>query len=191
MNIGIFSGSFNPIHIGHLILANYITEFSDIDQIWFLVTPLNPLKENKDLLDEDLRLKMAQIAIKGFEKLSVSDFEFHLPKPSYTIHTLQELKKKHKQHTFSLIIGADNWSYFDKWKDGAQIIEEFDVYVYPRLNFPIIVNENLREKVKVLNSPIIEISSTFIRNSLKSNKNIQAFVPNLVYKYIQDNNLYI
>lgn len=190
MNIGIFSGSFNPIHIGHLILANYITEFSDIDEVWFLVTPQNPFKENEDLLDEDLRLEMTELAVKDFNKIKVSDIEFNLPKPSYTINTLNVLEEKYPDCNFSLIIGADNWEVFALWKDYEEILEQYKIYVYPRLGHSVAMLSKYKKKVEVLDSPIVEISSTFIRNSLRKKKNVKAFLPEGVYRYIEEKQLY-
>lgn len=190
MNIGIFSGSFNPIHIGHLILANYIVEFTNIEEVWFLVTPQNPFKQNEDLLPEDIRLKMVHIALANYKKISASDFEFNLPRPSYTINTLEQLKETYPEHTFSLIIGGDNWESFDKWKDSNRLIDLFNIYVYPRLNHRIEVPLEIQQKIKILDSPIVEISSTFIRENIKKGKNIQAFVPESVYNFIKTNKLY-
>lgn len=191
MKIGIFSGSFNPIHIGHIILANYITEFTDIDEVWLLVTPQNPFKKDQELADEDARLEMVRIATGKYPKLKASDFEFKLSKPSYTINTLKELEKAYLQHTFSLIIGADNWLAFDKWKDSKEIIDNYHVCVYPRLNYGV-ENIDLQNKygVNILNAPVIEISSTFIRESIYNNKNIEAFLPENVYSYILKKRLY-
>lgn len=190
MNIGIFSGSFNPIHIGHLILANYITEFTDINEIWFLVTPQNPLKENAELLDEQLRLKMVELGLVDYPQLKASDFEFSLSRPSYTINTLEALSKEYPEHNFSLIIGADNWVVFDRWKDSEEILKNHKVYVYPRLDCRISIPKKFKNRVEALESPILEISSTFIRDSIKEEKNIKVFLPDAVYNYIKDNNLY-
>lgn len=190
MNIGIFSGSFNPIHIGHLILANYITEFTDMDEIWFLVTPQNPLKENTNLLDEQLRLEMVEKGLIDYPKLKASDFEFSLPRPSYTINTLDALSEQYPEHNFSLIIGADNWVVFDRWKDSENIIKKYKVYVYPRLDCRISIPKKFKNRVEALESPILEISSTFIRDSIRNGKNIKVFLPDSVYKYIKKNNLY-
>lgn len=190
MNIAVFSGSFNPIHIGHLILGNYLTEFTDIDEVWYVVTPHNPLKEQTDLLNEEERFKMVELALLDYPKLIASDFEFSLSKPSYTINTLNALRETFSQHRFSLLIGADNWITFDKWKDYQSIIKNYDIYVYPRLGSNILLSEEGQNHIKLLDSPIVEISSTFIRKSISDNKNIRAFLPDKVYEYIVDRGLY-
>lgn len=190
MNIGIFSGSFDPVHIGHMIIANYITEFTDIDEIWFLISPQNPFKKDNIMTDELFRLQMVQLAVEEYTEFKASDFEFTLPQPSYTINTLQKLKEKYPKHTFSLIIGGDNWEAFDKWKDHESIIADHHIYVYPRLDYSISVADNLKDRVTVLDSPIIEISSTFIRKCINEGKNIKAFLPDKVFDYIRKRNLY-
>ncbi|MEN9919401.1 MAG: hypothetical protein RL662_1837 [Bacteroidota bacterium] len=190
MNIGIFSGSFNPIHIGHLVLANYITEYTSLDEVWLLVTPHNPLKNNVVLLDESLRLEMCRLALNDFPKIKISDIEFRLARPSYTIDTLRALDDQYPQHTFSLIVGADNWAIFDKWKNHTQIIDKYKLYVYPRLGHSVEVANEWSERVEILDSPIIEISSTFIRQGLYEGKNMRAFLPQDVYEFIQKNKLY-
>lgn len=190
MKIGIFSGSFNPIHIGHMVLANFITEFTDIDEVWFLVTPQNPLKEDTFLLDEDIRFEMTKEALANFPKLKASDFEFSLPKPSYTVHTLEALSKAYPENSFSLIIGADNWESFDRWRDFEGILEQYRIYVYPRLGYRISISKKLKDSVEALNSPIIEISSTFIREGLTKGKDMQAFLPESVYLYIKERGVY-
>lgn len=186
---GILSGSFNPIHTGHLILAQYMTQYEDLDEIWFVVSPHNPLKDQNDLTDENLRLEMTRLAVEGFPAFKCCDIEYTLPTPSYTVHTLNELKKKHPEREFTLIIGADNWLIFDKWKDYKEILSSTPILIYPRTGYPI------KEKIsypdiKLTSAPCIEISSTFIRNAIRENKNMNFFLPENVYKYILCNNLY-
>ena len=189
--IGIFSGSFNPIHIAHLILANYITEFTYIDEVWFVVTPHNPLKAVSGLADEKSRLEMCNIAIQDMEKLKVSEIEFSMPKPSYTIDTLDKLKEKYPDFNFSLIIGADSWNELHLWKSFERLKNEFKILIYPRLSQEVIIEEPYKSNVQLCNAPIFQISSTFIRSSIKENKNMQAFLPNGVYEYIQQSMLYL
>lgn len=188
--VGIFSGSFNPIHIGHVILANYITEFTHIDEVWFVITPHNPLKQTNELAGENCRLLMCQIALRGMEKLKVSEIEFSMPKPSYTIDTLDRLKKDYPHLDFSLIIGADNWRKFHLWRNYERIREENKVLIYPRLGEELIVDKQFSDNVQVCNAPIVEISSTFVRSSIRDGKNISAFLPNGVYEYISTHKLY-
>ncbi len=191
MNIGIFSGSFNPIHVGHLILANYIVEYTDVDEVWLLVSPQNPWKVgDEDLLDENIRLEMTRLATDEYPKLKVSDFEFALPRPSYTINTLDALNEKYPEHNFSLIIGADNWSAFENWKNYERIIKDYKVKIYPRLDHRISVSPKLKKTVEALDSPIIEISSSFIREAVSEGKDVRAFLPTEVYEYIKEKGLY-
>lgn len=189
MNIGIFSGSFNPIHIGHLMLANYITEFTEIDEIWFIVSPQNPLKED-GMLDEKIRLQMVELALKDYAKLKASDFEFSLPKPSYTINTLEALKVKYPEHEFMLIIGGDNWDVFKSWKNYDKILENYLIKVYPRLDYKIMIPTRFEKQVEILDSPIIEVSSTFIRESFEEGRDIKAFLPRSVYDFIKEKRIY-
>ena len=190
MNIAIFSGSFNPIHMGHLILGNYVTEFTDIDEAWYLVTPQNPLKENLNLLDEATRLEMVNIALEAYPKLKASDFEFTLPLPSFTINTLEALSEKYPQHTFSLLIGADNWQVFDKWKDYKKLIQNYRMLIYPRPGYSSLSTKD-KGDIKILTSPIIDVSSTFIRQSIFDKRDVKAFLPEKVYQFIKDKKLYI
>lgn len=179
MLTGIFSGSFNPIHIGHLALANWICEFGGVDELWFLVSPQNPLKEEAGLMDERIRLGFVQSAIAGYSKFKASDFEFRLPRPSYTINTLRALQKAYPERHFALIIGADSWCGFPKWKDYEAILSEFDLIVYPRKGYEIVIPEHL-SNVKKVEAPLFDISSTFIRDSLKSGKDVRFFLPEAI-----------
>ena len=188
--IGLFSGSFNPIHNGHLILANYMCEFTTLDEVWLIVTPHNPLKDRQDMLDEESRLKMAELAVDKFENIKASDVELHMMRPSFTINTLEKLSGDYPDYNFTLIIGADNWTYFSKWKDYETIIENYNILIYPRNNYAVTIPESLKERVRLVNAPLIEISSTFIRQSIRDRKNIRAFLPPEVYDYIELNNLY-
>lgn len=188
--IGIFSGSFNPIHMGHIMLANYITEFSYIDEVWFVVTPHNPLKETNDLADENARLEMCKIAVQGMQQLKISDIEFSMPKPSYTIDTLDRLKLNYCQLDFTLIIGGDNWRNFHLWRESQRIAKENKILIYPRLGEEIIIDKALQHNVKFCNAPVLQISSSFIRSSIQEGKNIASFLPNGVYEYIITHKLY-
>lgn len=172
----IFSGSFNPIHIGHLVLANWICENTDIDQLWFMVTPHNPLKQKKDLINDDVRLKWVQDSIAGYDKFKASDFEFSLPQPSYTIDTLRALEEQYPEREFTLVMGADNWTQIKNWKEWENLIKKYNVLIYPRLGFELHIPSEYK-KVKKTEAPVIEISSSFIRESLKKNKDIRFFLP--------------
>lgn len=173
---GIFGGSFNPIHIGHLAIANYLCEFQGLDELWFMVSPQNPLKSGNDLLGDRERLEFVQTAIKDYPKFCACDFEFHLPKPSYTIHTLDKLKSTYPERKFYLIIGADNWVQFDKWKEAPRILRENDLLIYPRKDFHI-DKYTLPDNVHLIEAPLMEISSTFIRDSIRKGKDIRFFLP--------------
>ena len=189
MKIGLLCGSFNPVHNGHMIIANYMAEFTDIEQVWMIVSPHNPLKPAGDLLNDYQRLKMVELAIGNFKKIKASNVEFALSKPSYTINTLNHLKEKFPQHTFVLIIGSDNLALFDKWKNHEEILEQYQLYVYPRLNSE--ERKFYKDKnVKIINAPLIEISSTFIRTQIKNKKDIRYFLPEKVFDYIEDNHFY-
>lgn len=187
--VAIFSGSFNPIHIGHLVLANYVCEADLIDELWFMVTPQNPLKETQELADDLLRLEMVKCAIQGYPKFKLCDLEFKLPRPSYTINTLQELERSYPDYEFSLLIGADNWNKFDQWKDSKLILEHFKLIIYPRMNFEVLPH-SLPENVKLIHSPIIEISATELREKIKAGKDYRYFLHPTVHKFIQEHKLY-
>lgn len=178
--IGIYSGSFNPVHIGHLALANYLCEFEGVDEVWFLVTPHNPLKEQGELMDDEQRLRLVQLAVEGYPRFRASDFEFHLPRPSYSIHTLEALRRSYPDTEFTLIIGSDNWLCFDRWFEAKRIVSEFGLLIYPRPGFE--VDETmLPPHVRMVHAPCIEVSSTFVRQALRQGKDVRFFLPAKVY----------
>lgn len=186
---GIFGGTFNPIHLGHLALANYLCEENWVDELWFLITPQNPFKQEQTLLDNHLRMKMVEAAIAGYPRFKASDFEFKLPRPSYTVTTLQKLSETYPDREFVLIIGADNWAAFDKWKSPEEILRNHRILVYPRPGYEINPHE-LPAQVKAVNTPLLEISSTFIRESIASGKDIRYFLHPEVYRFIKQHQLY-
>lgn len=188
MKIGLFFGSFNPIHTGHLILANIMVETTDIDKVWFIVSPQNPFKKSNTLLHEFDRLDMVRQAIYDNYNLEVNDVEFHMPKPSYTIDTLAYLSDKHPNKEFKLIIGEDNLSHFHKWKNHEQILE-YGLYVYPRPHSKP-TNFHKHKNVKLVNSPMIDISATFIRNCVQKNQSIKYLVPQVVADMIEVKGFY-
>lgn len=173
---GIYSGSFNPIHIGHLALANWLCEFTEIEELWFLVTPHNPLKEKGDLMDDQLRFEWVKKAVANYPKFKASDFEFSLPQPTYSIYTLQALEKAYPNREFYFIMGADNWKYISRWFEYEKIISNYPILVYPRRGFDIEIPKQYTQ-VKKVEAPLIEISSTFIREAWKAGKDIRFFLP--------------
>lgn len=186
---GIFGGTFNPIHLGHLALANYLCEENWVDELWFLITPQNPFKQEQTLLDNHLRMKMVEAAIADYPRFKASDFEFTLPRPSYTVTTLQKLSETYPDREFVLIIGADNWAAFDKWKSPEEILRNHRILVYPRPGYEINPHE-LPAQVKAVNTPLLEISSTFVRESIASGKDIRYFLHPEVYRFIKQHQLY-
>ncbi|MDX1627825.1 MAG: nicotinate (nicotinamide) nucleotide adenylyltransferase [Fulvivirga sp.] len=190
MKVGLFFGSFNPIHVGHLIIANVMVETTDIDQTWFVVSPQNPFKNQKSLLHEFDRLDMVNAAIFDNYNLKATDVEFNMPKPSYTVDTLVYLKEKYPEHDFVLIIGGDNLKSFPKWKNHQKILEDYGLYVYPRPGAePSELTKH--ENVCMVQSPEMDISATFIRKCIKENRSIKYMVPDAVDEMIRAKKFYL
>lgn len=177
------------MHIGHMALANYMLSFTDLNQVWFVVSPQNPLKEKSTLLNQNQRLEMLELAINQHPKMRVSNIEFSLPIPSYTINTLAHLNEKYKTHDFSLIIGQDNLENFHKWKNYEEILNNYKLYVYPRQGYKSTKFES-HKNVVITQAPVIDISSTFIRNAIKEKKDIRFFMPHKVWEYVDEMNFY-
>jgi nicotinate-nucleotide adenylyltransferase len=189
MKVGLYFGSFNPIHIGHLAIANYFVSFTDIDQLWFVLSPHNPLKEKKTLLDDYQRLEIMHRAINRDDMFRVTDIEFRMPQPSYTMDTLTYLKEKHPKHEFVLIMGSDGLKHFHKWKNKEEIERHHTRYVYPRPGTP--EEEYQKHKnILIVDAPVMEISSSFIRQSIKEGKNVKYFMPPGAREYIDEMNFY-
>jgi nicotinate-nucleotide adenylyltransferase len=188
MKIGLFFGSFNPVHIGHLVIANYMVEFTDLQQLWFVISPHNPLKPKHSLLADHHRRTLMDIAVDDEPRFRISDIEFTMPQPSYTIDTLTWLREKHPSHNFVIIMGSDGLPTFDKWKNYRIIEEEYQRYVYPRPGYPVDPAEH--KNITVVNAPLLEISSSFIREAVSNGKDIRYFLPVKVYDYILEMNLY-
>lgn len=190
-NIGLYFGTFNPIHIGHLIIANHLVENSDLDEIWMVVTPHNPFKKKSSLLDNHHRLEMVYLATEGYEKIQPSDIEFKLPQPNYTINTLAHISEKHPNYKFSLIMGEDNLKSLHKWKNYEFILEDYNIYVYPRVSNGVVENQfKDHEKIHRVEAPIVQISSTMIRNAINEEKNCKPLLSDKVWKYIDEMNFY-
>ena len=191
MNIGLYFGTFNPIHVGHLAIANHLAEFSHLDKIWMVVTPQSPFKKKKTLLDDHQRLEMVYRATEPYPNLKPSDIEFGLSQPNYTVNTLAHLEEKYPDYKFSLIMGEDNLKGFHKWKNHDVILKNHEIYVYPRLSDDKIETQfHNHEKVHFVAAPIMEISSTFIRKSIKQGKNIRPLLPEAVWVYLDEMNFY-
>ena len=191
MKVGLYFGTFNPIHVGHLIIANHMAEHSDLEQIWMVVTPHNPLKQKNTLLDDYQRLHLVRLATEDYPKIKPSDIEFKLPQPNYTVNTLAHLMEKYPQHEFSLIMGEDNLKSLHKWKNYEYILQHHDIYIYPRVSEEA-ENPTLKNHPNVhwIDAPIVEISSTFIRENIKNKKNIRPLLPHNVWEYVDHNNFY-
>ena len=188
MKIGLFFGSFNPMHMGHKIIASYLVEFSDLEKVLFIVSPQNPLKQKKTLLDQNHRLQIIRAEVEDNPKLAVSDVEFSMPQPSYTIDTLVRLKEEHPEHEYALIMGADNLQNFHKWKNFEQILEDYSIYVYPRHGYEV---EGSHENIHLIEGvPQMEISASFIRNSIKQGKDISYLMTEKAWEYTDEMNFY-
>jgi nicotinate-nucleotide adenylyltransferase len=193
MKIGLYFGTFNPIHVGHLIIANHMAEHADLDQVWMVVTPHNPLKKKSTLLADHHRLEMVFLATEDFPKIKPSDIEFKLSQPNYTVNTLVHLEEKYPEHTFSLIMGEDNLKSFHKWKNYEAILAHHEIYVYPRVGFTDENDNDLfknHPKIHLIDAPVVELSSTAIRDHIKKGKNVLPLLPPKVWEYIDHNNFY-
>lgn len=187
--IGILGGSFNPVHIGHMMLASYLAQWGYVSQVWLTLSPRNPLKKDPDALLPDMkRLTMLNLALKGSTGLDVCDIELSMPVPSFTINTLDVLSQRYPDKQFKLIIGSDNWAIFEKWREHQRILDEYGVIVYPRPGYP--VDTPHVDGMELVNAPMVNISSTFIRNAIAKGRNMDYFLPQGVYKYIADHKLY-
>ena len=193
--VGLYFGSFNPIHIGHIAIAGYMTEFTPLDEIWFVVSPQNPLKKKESLLPDYHRLYMTELAIRDYEQMRASDIEFRLPVPSYTVDTLANLQEKNPSDKFFLVMGEDNLYTLHRWKNPEVLINRYQIYVYPRPytlkpNSPLLDKLLAAADIKSTKAPLMDISSTFIRNGIKKGRNMSYFLPQQVWKYIKEMHFY-
>lgn len=191
MKIGIFGGSFNPIHSGHAIIAHHIISSGAVDRLWLMVSPVNPLKVGleQQVADTD-RLRMVEMVTRPLENVETSAFEFTMPKPSYTIDTLNALQAKFPDDEFYLVTGADNWVIFDRWRNSEEILAKYHLLVYPRLGYDVVIPEELRDRVTLVDAPIIELSSTAVRERLAQGLSVRYYVPDEVLSYIERKGLY-
>ncbi len=190
LKIGLYFGSYNPIHIGHLAIANYMVEFTDIDQLWFVVSPQNPFKKKENLLADYHRLELVNRVIENDDRFRASNIEFNLPKPSYTIDTLTYLQERHPDYSFSILMGSDNLESFYKWKNSEIIIENYGIIVYPRPGFDLTKVPEHKNISVAMDAPLMEISSSFIRNAIKEGKDIRHFMPEKAWIYLDEMNFY-
>lgn len=191
MKVGLYFGSFNPIHIGHLVIANHLAEHTDLDQIWFVVTPHNPFKKKATLLEDHQRLEMVYLATKDYHTLKPSNIEFDLPQPNYTINTLTYLQEKHPDYEFNLIMGEDNLKSFHRWKNYELILKNHEIYVYPRVSKGKVETQfDAHKNIHHIDAPIMQLSSTFIRNGIKAGENIKPLLPEHVWQYLDEMNFY-
>ena len=185
-SIGIFGGSFNPIHKGHVALARQLLRRAQLDEVWFLVSPQNPLKPQSSLLDDNMRLEMARLALKDEPHLVASDYEFHLPRPSYTWNTLQHLSQDYPQHRFTLLIGADNWQLFSRWRNSRDILANYSVVIYPRDGYPV-DETTLPPNVRLVKTRLYNMSSTLVRQLLAERKSVRRYLHPKVIDFIKEN----
>ncbi|ANW96993.1 nicotinic acid mononucleotide adenylyltransferase [Wenyingzhuangia fucanilytica] len=191
MKVGLYFGTFNPVHVGHIILANHMLHYTDMDEVWMVVTPHNPHKKKSTLLDNHHRLEMVYKATEDYEHIHPSDIEFKLKQPNYTVDTLVHISEKFPNHTFAIIMGEDNLKSFHKWKNYEVILEEYEVFVYPRISKKAQENQlDQHPKIHFVEAPIVEISSTFIRSSIKEQKSVQHLLTPKVWEYIDLMNFY-
>jgi nicotinate-nucleotide adenylyltransferase len=200
MKIGLYFGTYNPIHVGHLVIANYMVDYTDLDQVWLVVTPQNPHKNKASLLSDYHRLAIVRIAVEGNNKLQASNIEFDLPKPSYTITTLTYIQEKYPEHNFSLIMGEDNLRTLHKWKNHEEIINNHQIFVYPRalteqerkdqLTINSENNFESHQNVTLCDAPVMKVSSSFIRKAIKEKKDVQYLLTEPVYKYVTEMHFY-
>ena len=189
--IGLYFGTFNPIHVGHLIIANHLAEYSDLSEIWFVVTPHNPFKKKKTLLENHHRFELVYRATENYPKLKPSDIEFNLTQPNYTVTTLAHISEKYPEKEFCLIMGEDNLKSFHKWKNYQAILDQHEIYVYPRIAHGTLEHQfKNHPKITRIEAPIMEISSTLIRNGIEAHKNVQPLLPAAVWEYMDEMNFY-
>ena len=188
MKIGLFFGSFNPIHHGHLIIASHILNETDFEKIWFVISPLNPFKTESNLLNEYHRLHLVRIATEDDNRIRASDIEFNLPKPSYTIHTLTYIAEKYPEHEFCIIMGSDSFQNLHKWKNYEAIVKNYFLYIFKRPDFD--VTNQLNAKILVMDAPLLQLSATQIRKYIKDGKSIRYMVPDKVLEEIENGNYY-
>jgi len=189
--IGLYFGTFNPVHVGHLIIANHMVENADLDEVWMVVTPHNPLKKKSSLLEDNHRLELVYRATENYPKIAPSNIEFKLAQPNYTVYTLTHIVEKYPQHSFSLIMGEDNLKTFHKWKNYEAILKHHHLYVYPRVSEGKIETQfDNHPKIHKIDAPIVEISSTKIRAGIKALKNVRPLLPEAVWTYVDEMNFY-
>lgn len=186
--VGLLGGSFNPVHIGHMMLASYLCQWGIVDKVWLLLSPRNPIKDPRELIPDLKRLSMISIAARNAADIETCDIELSMPRPSYTINTLDLLAKRYPRKRFKLVIGSDNWRIFSKWRDHERILEDYGVIVYPRPGYP--VDQISVDGMELVSAPTVNISSTFVREAIAKGRDMNFFLPQGVYKYILDNKLY-